>query len=336
MSEWVGVELRHLAAFAAVAEERSFRGAADRLGYVQSAVSQRISQLEQAVGVRLVERSRGHKEVGLTEAGRALLRHAERIETHLVAARLELRGLADDTRPADLRIGARGSLASRLVPAGLAHLFREAPEIGVELREAQRDSDLFEAVDKGELDAAFAELPLAPGPYRSRKLFTEPLVALVPRRSLLRFSTEPPTLAELLSKPFIVDSSWRMFDLVEAECATAGLQIERRYTVMSATAAQSLVAAGLGISIAPRLDVDFSNPDTAAIEISTLLPSRTVVCYWSADRDPSPELDRFLDAMTIAGAAQGLSGGEAKRPKPGGPRPKRPPVPILSPAASAT
>ena len=87
VSEWVGVELRHLAAFAAVAEEQSFRGAADRLGYVQSAVSQRISQLELAVGVRLVERSRGHKEVHLTEAGQALLRHAERIETHLEAAR---------------------------------------------------------------------------------------------------------------------------------------------------------------------------------------------------------------------------------------------------------
>ncbi len=333
VSEWVGVELRHLAAFTAVAEEQSFRGAADRLGYVQSAVSQRISQLELAVGVRLVERSRGHKEVHLTEAGQALLRHAERIETHLEAARLELLGLNENTRPADLRIGARGGLASRLVPAGLAHLFQQEPEIGVELREAQLDGDLFDAVDRGELDAALAELPLDPGPYHSRKLFTDPLVALVPRRSPLRLFTKPPTLAELIAHPFIVDSSWRMFDLVEAECATSGLRIERRYTVTSALAAQSLVAADLGIAIAPRLDVDFTHPNTAGIDISSLLPSRTVVCFWSADRAPSPELDRFLEAMAVVATPYGRPTEQPQLPTT---YPKRPPVPILSPVRLAS
>jgi DNA-binding transcriptional LysR family regulator len=324
MTSWVGVELRHLAALAAVAQEESFRGAADRLGYVQSAVSQRISQLELAVGARLVERSRGHKEVRLTEAGKALLRHAERIETHLDAAQVELRGLVEDTRPVALRIGARSGLASRLLPTGLAYLAREAPEIGVELREAHHDTELFAAVDRGELHAAIAELPLAPGPYRWRKLLTDPLVALLPRQSPLRFSSRIPNLAELAANPFIVDSSWRMFELIEAECAAAGLRIEPRYTVMSAGAAQSLVAADLGIAIAPSLDVDLYHPSTAAIDVSSLLPSRTLVCCWSAERSQSPELELFLDAMALAAAPYNLPGEQQLFPPPGAPQRKLP------------
>ena len=66
---WMGVEMRHLAALEAVAAAGSFHGAADRLGYTQSAISQQVAALERIVGQRLVERPGGPRPVRLTAAG---------------------------------------------------------------------------------------------------------------------------------------------------------------------------------------------------------------------------------------------------------------------------
>ena len=70
---WVSVELRHLVALDAVAREGSFRRAAERLGYVQSAISHQIAALETLVGQRLIDRSRGTRPLMLTPAGELLL-----------------------------------------------------------------------------------------------------------------------------------------------------------------------------------------------------------------------------------------------------------------------
>src|SRR3954453_21537283 len=90
----VGVEARHLAALQAIAEERSFSRAAERLGYAQSAVSQQIAALERAVGLPLVERPGGPRPVSLTEAAPVLARHAERVVAGMAAARADLHALA--------------------------------------------------------------------------------------------------------------------------------------------------------------------------------------------------------------------------------------------------
>src|SRR5918995_7225999 len=91
---WLGVELRHLAALQAVAEEGSFGRAAQRLGYTQSAVSQQLAMLERIVGERLVERPGGPRPVSLTEAGELLVRHADGIMARLAAAQADVAALA--------------------------------------------------------------------------------------------------------------------------------------------------------------------------------------------------------------------------------------------------
>jgi molybdate transport repressor ModE-like protein len=79
LGSWAGVELRHLAALRAIAREGSFRAAAARLGFTQSAISQQIAILERRIGHRLIDRSKGRRSVTLTDAGEVLLEHANAI-----------------------------------------------------------------------------------------------------------------------------------------------------------------------------------------------------------------------------------------------------------------
>ena len=111
----LGIEIRHLAALEAVAEEGSFRRAAARLGYVQSAISEQIASLERIVGRRLVERSPGAGGVRLTEAGEVLLGHGRAIIARVKAAEADLSALTDGSA-GTLKLGIYQSVGIRILP----------------------------------------------------------------------------------------------------------------------------------------------------------------------------------------------------------------------------
>jgi len=294
METWLGVEFRHLAALAAVSETRSFRGAADELGYVQSAVSQQLARLEKLVGARLVERSRGHAQVELTEAGETLLDHAESILSQLSAAQSDLRALREGTGKT-LRVGVIQCLAAYLLPRVLALCASRFPNMRIEVREGLSDLDLFAEVESGELDAAFAELPLEHGPFDSRELMVDPLQLLVQSDSPLARRTATPSLREIAAQPLVANTTWRMNELVEAEMRVAGGQPERSFSASTNAAVQALVGAGLGVAIMPRLAIDPDDPTTEAIDLNGILQPRTLVLYWLRDRHGSEALEAFLD-----------------------------------------
>src|SRR5262249_31803228 len=151
---WLGVELRHLAALEAVASEGSFGRAADRLGYTPSAVSQQIATLERFVGEKLVERPGGPRAISLTEAGSLLLRHAEAIVARLDAARADMAALrAGET--GTLRVGTYQSVGARVLPAVMRRFRSEHPGIVLELHEPTTDPELYALIESGDLDLAF-------------------------------------------------------------------------------------------------------------------------------------------------------------------------------------
>src|SRR3954464_6488264 len=92
--EWgSGIELRHLRTPDALGREGSFRRAALRLGYVQSAISHQIAALESLTGKRLIDRSRGTRPIALTAAGVILLAHADAVIDRVRVAQAELAAL---------------------------------------------------------------------------------------------------------------------------------------------------------------------------------------------------------------------------------------------------
>src|SRR5256886_5027026 len=157
--DWMGLELRHLIALKAIAEEGSFGRAATRLGYTQSAISQQIAGLERIVGQRLVERPGGPRPISLTDAGRLLLRHADGITARLLAAQADLAALgAGDAGP--LRVGTYQSVGSKILPTLLRGFRAGWPKVEITLVESADDAELLEAVERGRLDPTFPVLPL--------------------------------------------------------------------------------------------------------------------------------------------------------------------------------
>src|SRR5919109_810246 len=136
---WDALEMRHLKAFRAVAQTRSFARAALELGYTQSAISMQIASLENVVGARVFERGSGRREVRVTRAGEALLEHVDALLQGVAVAELAMqRVIAADERP-PLRLGTFQSLSQRVIPAILTRFRARLPDVEVVLAEAGDD-----------------------------------------------------------------------------------------------------------------------------------------------------------------------------------------------------
>jgi DNA-binding transcriptional LysR family regulator len=283
--QWLGIELRHLAALVAVARERSFRGAAARLGYVPSAISGQIASLERAVGVRLVERSPGPGRVHLTPAGELLLAHAETILSRLQAAQADLGDFLVGER-ATLRVGITQSVGVRILPTLMQRYSARWPDVQLLPHEAAADLELFERVERGELDLAFVELPVPEGPFEAFELLTDPYVLLVRSGDPLAGGRAVAEAEDVAALPLIGYSACRGMRRVEATLEARGA--EPNVVVRSDVNAtvQALVAAGVGAAIVPRLAVDEADTRTAVVEFgrSLTVPPRTLALAWHADR----------------------------------------------------
>jgi DNA-binding transcriptional LysR family regulator len=292
-----GIEIRHLAALEAVAEEGSFRRAATRLGYVQSAISEQIAALERIVGQRLVERSRGAARVELTEAGEILLGHAKAIGARLKAAEADLGALADGS-VGSLRLGIYQSVGARIVPRLLPRYARDWPDVRVLPRESPTDAGLFELVEAGELDLSFADMPLHPGPFEAAEIMVDPYVLLAGTGSPLAEAGRPVGLEDLAGLPLIGHWTCRVLPRVEAELRAEGIEPNFVFRSDIISTVQALVGAGVGSAIIPRLGVDPSDKRTVILELADDIPvqPRVISLFWHRDRYRSPAALGFVDA----------------------------------------
>jgi DNA-binding transcriptional LysR family regulator len=287
---WLGVELRHLAALKAVAEQRSFARAAQQLGYSQPAISQQISALERAVGERLVERPGGPQRVSLTEAGELLLRHAESIVARLAAAKADLAALSEGDA-GSLRVGIYQSAGARILPA-LMHDFTAAwPRVDVRLNEAG-DESLLPALERGELDLTFVTYPLADGPFEAVELLRDPFLLLVQAECDLATRERAPTLRDLADVPLI---AWRTDSLIEDRLRVRGVEPEIVFRSDDNGTIHGLVAAGFGATLMPRLAVVPNHAGVVARELATPITPRVVGIAWHRERYRSAAAHAFVE-----------------------------------------
>lgn len=241
------MELRQLEYFVAVAQERHFGRAAERLHIGQPAVSQQIRRLERELGAELLDRSPRY--VRLTEAGALFLPEAVAVLAAVARARAAVAGQVE-RRTATLRIGTSAGLGTHLERV-LDELVALAPDLGVELVSAPTRARL-EQVAAGELDATFlrggsepAELPQLPG-VRLIPVWRDPLLAVLPARHPLA-QNETVALTDLAALPLRLTrrrDNPALVDAIVGACHRAG--VEPRPGPNSADLADTLTAIGAG------------------------------------------------------------------------------------------
>jgi DNA-binding transcriptional LysR family regulator len=286
------IELRHLAALQAVAEEGSFGRAATRLGYTQSAISQQIATLERIVNTRLVERPGGPRRVYLTEAGRLLLRHADGIVARLHAAQADLAALAEG-EAGPLRIGTYQSVGNKILPALLRRFSKQLPNIQIELRESHADDELLAAVECGELDLTFSMVPATEGPFEVVELLRDPYILLVPADSPLAAKAQI-SLREIGEQPLVSNRACRSIEQVHAQLRSRGIEPNVIFRSDDNGTVQGVVAAGLGVALVPRLTVDETDREIAIIDLGGRVPDRIIGLAWHRDRVRTRAAEAFV------------------------------------------
>ncbi|MCA3178613.1 MAG: LysR substrate-binding domain-containing protein [Burkholderiaceae bacterium] len=289
-----GIELRGLAYFRAVAQEGHFGRAAARLGLSQPPLSIQVRQLEERLGLRLLERRRTG--VVPTAAGHALVReldaffprYAQMLERVRAAARGEVGAL---------RIGFVTPAEYSFLPAGLREFRQLHPGIGLVLHEMTSDAQ-FDALRDGELDAGFAMLPVPHRGLAWRRVLREPLLLALPAShpAARAGPGRPLRLARVADLPLLVfprDKAPVLHDEILALFARAGLSPVIGQEAIQMPTIVSLVAAGLGMAVVPaslrnlgRTGVVYREPAGRAAHVEVGLA-------WRAD-DASPALARFV------------------------------------------
>ncbi len=294
------IEARHLRVLRAVAATGSFSAAGRELGCTQPAVSQQMKALEASVGTPLVVRS--GREMRLTQAGEALVRHAAGILAGLTAAEEEVAAIAG-LRAGRVRLVSFPSGSSTLVPTALAALRAAHPGTRVSLEEAEPPQSV-RLLREGDCDLALAfryEGAALEGEWDDlvvRPLLTDRLVALVPERHRLPRAGSV-AIGELAEESWIAGCPRCRGQLVEV-CKSAGFTPRIDFATDDYPAVVGLVGAGLGVAVLPQLAIESVRPRGA--RTVTLEPAvrREIVALTLPDLARVPAVAATLEQLAVA------------------------------------
>lgn len=244
-------DLRDLELFVAVADCGSIARAAERAHTVPSAISKRLSDMEDVLGTPLI--TRGTRGIALTPAGHTLLTRARTLLAQATQLEDEIASYAFGAR-GHVRLFANISSIVEFLPAALASFLQRHPDIRLHLEEHVSDV-VARAVAENVADLGIiSDTPAVEGlqqwPFRRDEL----VVVIRPDHDLARQARDGRvTFASCLDVPFVgLHVASALHRQLTRAAADAGRAFEPRIQVTSFDAVCSMVAAGLGIGIVPR------------------------------------------------------------------------------------
>jgi DNA-binding transcriptional LysR family regulator len=269
------LDVRRMRVLREVAQKGSFSAAAESLSFTQSAVSQQVAALEREAGAVLVERSaRG---VRLTDAGEAVVRHAEGILAKLAEAEAELEAIAG-LRGGRLRLAAFESAGATLMPLAIA-AFRERHP-AVELSMTLGDPELTEPqLKSGDVDLVLgfgSREQQADDGIERHFLVEDPMLLVLPR-------DHPLAAKRNLRLADLADEAWiggpqdcECNRLIYGACSRAGYDPRIAFETDDYAAVQGFVAAGVGVSLIAELGLTTIRDDIVVRDLGRETPVRRI------------------------------------------------------------
>ncbi|MGC5394312.1 LysR family transcriptional regulator [Streptomyces sp. DT20] len=294
------IEARHLRVLRAVSATGSFSAAARELGCTQPAVSQQMKALESSAGTTLLIRT--GREMRLTQAGQALVRHASGILAGLTAAEEEVAAIAG-LRAGRVRLVSFPSGSSSLVPGALAALRADHPGTRVSLVEAEPPRSV-EMLRDGDCDIALAFRYGTQGAEWDdlvvRPLLTDRLIGLLPEGHRLA-GRAAVGIADLAAEPWIAGCPRCRRQLVEV-CEESGFTPRIDFATDDYPAVIGLVGAGLGVAVLPALAIESVRPRGAVTVTVEPAIEREIVALTLPDLAQVPAVAATLDQLSLAAA----------------------------------
>src|SRR5699024_8724186 len=243
------VELRHLRYFLAVAEEKHFGRAADRLHMAQPPLSSQIKQLEAELGTTLLERTT--RKVELTDAGALLMKRARQILAEVEATKTDVAEIGRGAAGV-LRVGFSGTATYRLMPQIVRVVRERFPLVRLQISGEMLTPQMEEGLLENRLDAAILRPPVQSSELSLEEIQHSRLVVALNRQHRLADSTEPLDISELANENILGYPRGSSVSSVVSELTRqAGF---RPRIVQEATETSTLIAlvgAGLGVAFVP-------------------------------------------------------------------------------------
>ena len=241
--------LRAIQIFVVVAENRSFRKAAETLHRSQSAVSTQIKLLEEQIGVSLFHRTT--RRVQLTVQGEQLLGHAQRAVASIEQGLSEIREAAN-VQSGHITMGCVPSIAATVLPDVLVEFKRKRGGIRLGLRELA-SQQLLEAIAGQEISFGIGPEVDQAGDFDFAPIGSEQIYALLPKAHWKPGHTAI-TLAELATMPVVLASaSAALRNSLNRELISQGLEIANSFEVIQVQTMLAFAQAGLGVAILPKI-----------------------------------------------------------------------------------
>ncbi len=288
------MELRHLRYFVAVAEERNFTRAAERLNIAQPPLSRQIQQLEETLGVQLLER--GSRPLKLTETGKFFYSHAAQLLAQTSDLESMTRRVGSIERT--FSIGFVGSTLYGLLPKIIRRFRDENPTVELTLHEMST-MDQLRALKEGRIDVGFGRIRNEDANIRRVVLREEKLIAALPQGHPLSLGKSVLSLRDLLNETLIVFPKAprpSYADQVLAAFEDRALEPRRVYEVRELQIALGLVAAGEGVSLVPSSVYGLKRDDVSYMELDDLTLVSPIIMSMRA-LDESRDIREILELI---------------------------------------